>query len=190
MAVGHADQRLPAVERHDVGLIVVGPVADVIATLGGEVIERVPGLLQAGAEPAARPRAGRLLDGRERVLDDARLFARRRRVEAAGIAFAMAHPFPAPLVAFLDDRGVLGAKLAVERDRGADAVAVEHLHQAEHADPVAVVARRPGRNVGHRHAGAAGAGRHFLVEARKTRCSVSPTARHGRRSAISAAGDG
>src|SRR4029077_17713194 len=108
------------------------------------MVERVPGLLQAGAEPAARPRAGRLFDGRERILDDARLFARRRRVEAARIAFAMAHPFPAPFVAFLDDGGVLGAKRAVERDGGAHAVSFEHLHQAEYADPVAVVARRPG----------------------------------------------
>src|SRR4029077_3891153 len=95
VAIGHADQRFAAVERHDVGLIVVGPVADVIASFGGEVIERVPGLLQAGAEPAARPRAGRLLDGRKRTLDDARLFAGRRGVEAARIAFAMPHPFPA-----------------------------------------------------------------------------------------------
>ena len=49
--------------------------------------------------------------------------------------------------------GMLGAEVAVERHRAADAVAVEHLHQAEHADAVAVVARRPGRHVGHRRAG-------------------------------------
>ena len=54
------------------------------------------------------------------------------------------------------------AQIAVERHRAADAVALQHLHEAEHADPVAVVARAPGRDVGRRRAGTAGAGRHLL----------------------------
>src|SRR5260221_1928831 len=38
------------------------------------------------------------------------------------------------------------------------------LHEAEHSHAVAVVARRPRRDVGHRRAGASGAGRHLLRE--------------------------
>jgi len=70
----------------------------------------------------------------------------------------MAHPFPTALLAFGDELRMLSANLAVEGDGGADAMAIEHLHQAEHADPIAVIARRPGRNIRHRRAGAAGAG--------------------------------
>src|SRR5712691_5123483 len=97
VAVGHRDQPAAALEAHDIGLVVVGPVADIFRALGREQIKRVPGLLQPGAEPAYRPRAGRLLDGRERAADDARLLAGRRLVEPAGIALAMPHPFPAQL---------------------------------------------------------------------------------------------
>src|SRR5579863_623000 len=99
VAIGHAHQRPPTIERHEVGLVVVGPVADVIAILAGEEIERVPSLLQAGAEPAGRARTRRPRDGRKSVLDNARLVTRRRGVEPPRIAFAMTHPFPLPLVA-------------------------------------------------------------------------------------------
>jgi len=67
----------------------------------------------------------------------------------------MAHPFPVQLVTFLDDRRVLGTQLTVERDRGADAITIENLHETEDTDPVAIVARRPGRHVRHRTAAAA-----------------------------------
>src|SRR5258707_379047 len=77
-----------------------------------------------------------------------RLLAGRRLVEAARVALAVPHPLPAELVALIDDLRMVHAEIAVERDGGAVAMTLEHLHQAEHADPVAVIARRPGRNVG------------------------------------------
>ena len=72
-------------------------------TLGSEEVERVPGLLQAGTQPASRPRAGNPSDGRKAAPDDQRFLARRRLIEAAGIGFIVPHPLPATLIAFLDD---------------------------------------------------------------------------------------
>src|SRR3977135_3107011 len=60
VAIGHRGEAAAAIEAHRIGLVVVGPVADIIATLGGKQIERVPGLLQTGAQPAGRTRAARL----------------------------------------------------------------------------------------------------------------------------------
>ena len=42
-----------------------------------------------------------------------------------------------------DDLAVLDAHIAIERHRGANAVAIERLHEPEYPDSVAVVARRP-----------------------------------------------
>ena len=164
LRIRHGHHLPPARERHRIGLIVIDPIADIFATLRRQEVERVPGLLQAGAEPTDRPRPGRFRDGGQGAGDDAGLLAGRRLVQPARVALVVAHPFPPAPVALLDDGRMLGAQLAVERDRGADAVAVEHLHQPEHADPVAVVAHRPGRNVGDRRAAAARGRRHLLGE--------------------------
>src|SRR5262245_49671748 len=61
----------------------------------------------------------------------------------------MPHPFPMPLLAFLDDFRMMDADIAVERDGGAHAVAIEHFHQSEHPNAVTVVAHRPDRNIGN-----------------------------------------
>ena len=164
LAVGHGNQPLAAVERHQRGLVVMHPIGHVFAAIGGEQIDRVPGLLQAGAEPADRTLPRSFLDGRERAMDDASLFVGRHLVEPARVGLVVAHPLPAKLVAFLDDRRMLHAQIAVERHRGADAVTLQHLHQAENADAVAVVADRPGRHIGDRRAGSPGRGRHFLLQ--------------------------
>src|SRR5262249_41932902 len=153
-----------AVEAHDVRLVVVGPVADIFAAFRRQEVEGVPGLLQARAQPADRPPTGGVRDRRQRARDDRLFLARRRFVEAARIAFAMTHPLPPALSARSDDLGMVGAEIAVERDGAAHAVAVEHLHEAEHAHAVAVVARRPRRDIGHRRAGTAGTGRPLLPE--------------------------
>ena len=51
--VGQRDNRLVrGLQRHR--LVVEHPVADIFDAGGGEMIERVEGLRQAGAEPAAR----------------------------------------------------------------------------------------------------------------------------------------
>src|SRR5262245_3312998 len=99
VAVRHGNEAPPAIEAHDIGLVVIGPIADVFAALRSQEIERAPGLLQARAEPSCRPHTGRLGDGRERALDDAGLFARRRLVEPARVALATAHPLPAARLA-------------------------------------------------------------------------------------------
>ena len=143
VAVGHRDEPSAAVEAHDVGLVVVGPVADVFAAFRRQEVEGVPGLLQARAQPADRPRTGGVRNGRQRAPNDRLFLPRRRFVEAAGVAFAVTHPLPAALSTFVDDLGMIGAEVAVERDGGADAVAIERFHQAKDADPIAIVARRP-----------------------------------------------
>jgi hypothetical protein len=76
----------------------------------------------------------------------------------------MPHPLPLPLVAFLYDLGMFSAKLAVERNGGTNAVAVECFHQPEHPDAIAVITRRPSRDIRHRRAAASCGGRHFFIE--------------------------
>ena len=164
LRIRHGDEPPPVLERHHIGLIVIDPVADIFAALRRQQVERVPGLLQAGAQPADRPGPGGGLDGGKGARDDAGFLARRRLVEPARIALVVAHPLPAAPVALLDDGGMPGAQLAVERDRGADPVAVEHLHQPEYPDPVAIVAHRPSRHVRHRRTAAARRRRHLLGE--------------------------
>src|SRR5262249_51708249 len=135
-------------ERHRVGLIVVGtPICDIFATCLHQEIERVPSLLQSRAQPADRTCAAHSCDGIERVADDRGLLFDWHFVEAAGVALVVAHPFPATLLAFLDDFRMVDADIAVERDGRAHAVTVENLHQPEHADAVAVVTHGPDRDV-------------------------------------------
>src|SRR5262249_11697518 len=141
-----------------VRLVVVAPVADIFAALRREQIERIPGLLQTGAQPPLGRSAGCARNGLEGPLDDLRLLAGRSFVEAARVALVMPHPLPAALVTLLDDDRMVLAKVAVERDRAADAVAVEHLHQAPHADAVAVVAVGPHHHIGGLAAGAVAPG--------------------------------
>src|SRR6266581_3474474 len=161
-AVGHGHELPSAPELHNVRLIVVHPVADVLAAFGGEKFERVPGFLQSRAEPADRSRAGRFRDRVERAADGAALLARPQVVQAPRVALVMPHELPFARLAFLDDLGMLRAEIAVQRHRAAHTVAVEHLHQAEYAHAVAVIARGPRRHVGRLHARAARARRYAL----------------------------
>jgi hypothetical protein len=62
--IWNGDEGLAA-HVHHVGLVVVDPVGDVDAALVGQVIKRVPGFLQAGAEPADRALAGGAADAIE-----------------------------------------------------------------------------------------------------------------------------
>src|SRR5262249_19881252 len=133
---------------HRVGLIVVGaPICDIFATCLRQEIERVPSLLQSRAQPADRTRAAHARDGIERVADDRGLLFGWHFVEAAGVAPIVSQPFPATLLAFLDAFRMVDADIAIERGGRAHAVAVENLHQPEHADAVAVVAHGPDRDV-------------------------------------------
>src|SRR5882762_6136363 len=156
-AVGHGHEPPSALQLHHIGLIVVHPVAHVLAAFGGEKFECVPGFLQSGPEPADRSRAGRFRDRVERAADGAALLARPQLVQAPRVALVVAHELPFARLAFLDDLRVLRAEVAVQRDSAAHAVAVEHFHQAKDAHAVAVIARRPRRHVGRLRARAAGA---------------------------------
>src|SRR6516164_7436622 len=54
MTVWHRENPAATIQCHDIRLIVVGPVTDILASFYSKKIECVPGLLQAGAEPAGR----------------------------------------------------------------------------------------------------------------------------------------
>src|SRR5262249_17643499 len=83
----------------------------------------------------------------ERVWDDLGLLCDWHFVEAAGVALVVSHPFPATLLAFLDDFRMVDTDIAVERGGCAHAVTGENLHQPEHTDAVAVVTHGPDRDV-------------------------------------------
>src|SRR6266849_5363814 len=149
LRIGHREDAPAAVQVHDIGLVVVAPVALIDAALRRQKVERVPGLLQSGAQPALDGRARRARDRLEGALDDLRLLAGRRLVEPARVALVVAHPLPFALVALLDDDRMGVAQQAVERHGAADLVAIEHVHQAPDADAVAVIAIRPHHHVGY-----------------------------------------
>src|SRR6266571_899645 len=161
-AVGHGHEPPSALELHHIRLIVVHPVADVLAAFGGEKFERVPGFLQPRAQPAGRPRAGRFRDRVERAADGAALLARPQLVEPPRVALVVPHELPVARLALVDDLGVLRAQVAVQSRRAAHAVAVEHFHEAKDAHAVAVIARGPCGHVGRLHARAARARRYAL----------------------------
>jgi hypothetical protein len=110
LRIGHRDQAAAAVEMHDVGLVVVAPVAHISAAFSSQQIERLPGFLQPRTEPALRPGPGGTFDGREGAFDDLDLLTGRRLIQPAGVAFIVAHPFPFALVALLDDDGMVVAQ--------------------------------------------------------------------------------
>src|SRR5262245_16609023 len=72
----------------------------------------------------------------------------------------MPHKLPAELERVLNHLGIVVAYLAVEGGSATHTVPCHHLHEAEDADAVAIVARRPVDDVGC-FAGAAG---HGLVQ--------------------------
>src|SRR5438132_1604329 len=99
-------------------------------------------------------------------MDHAGLVARRQLIEPTRVALVVAHPFPVPAVALHDNVRMLETDFAVQRHGCTDAVAVEHLHQPEDADAVAVVAHRPLRYVGNGRTATARARRTAVVGAR------------------------
>ena len=119
--IGHRDHRA-LLHLHRIGLLVVHPVADVFDAVLGKDIERAHGLAQRRAEPAARRLADALGDGRHRFLDQRALLGLRLLVDQDGIGDAVPHPFPAELLALLDDARIFAANVGVERHRAAHAV--------------------------------------------------------------------
>src|ERR1700730_2863300 len=125
VAVGQRYYRFAVAQRHGVGLVIVGaPVRNILAARRNEVIERIPGLLQSGAEPTYGPLSAPPRGGIERSADDLSLILRLHFIEADGIAPVMAHPFPAPLLTLLDDLGMMHADMAVEAEGGGECISV------------------------------------------------------------------
>ena len=132
-----------AADVEQIRLIVVDPVADVADPRFGEVIERVPGLGQAGAEPADRALARRSLDAVDRCPDSVALLLRIHFGQPQRVGLVMADQLPAEPQGLLDDLRVMIADLAVERGAGADAVSRQDFHDPPDADSIAIVAHRP-----------------------------------------------
>ena len=145
--IGDRDQRA-GFDVHRIGLLVIDPVADIFDAVPGEDVGRVEALAQRRAEPALRCGSGAFRDGGDDVADQPALLVLRLVVEQHRVGAAMPHPFPAEIVAGLDDAGVLAADLGVEGDRALDSVALHHLHHAPDADPHPEIAPRIVQHVG------------------------------------------
>src|SRR3954451_19952655 len=134
---------------HRVWLIVVVPVAAIDHSLLGEDVERVVGLDQSGAEPAARPLAGRLLDRLQDAADGVALLFGIEAGEVRRVGGAVAHKLPAALLHFLDRLGMDFADLRVQGDGGFDAGVVEYVGHAPQPDAHPVFPPGVVENVGH-----------------------------------------
>src|SRR4029079_16636730 len=64
-------------------------------------------------------------------------------------ALIVPHPFPPALFALFDNFRMVETDVAVQRDSCANPIAIENFHDPEHADPVAIVTDRPGRDIGN-----------------------------------------
>ena len=141
--VGQRDQ-LPVGGADGGGLVVEHPVADVFHAGAGEQFRRLQGLGQAGAEPAERALAGEALDDVHGAMDHLALVV----VLVHGhLVIGMAHEFPALAPRLLGDAGIVLADPRIDRERRLDAVLLEQIEEAPHADPHAVFVPRPMRDV-------------------------------------------
>src|SRR6516162_3905042 len=86
-------------------------------------------------------------------------FLRAQSVEPYAVGPVVAEDLPAELDRRPDDLRVVVADVAVQCRAGADAVLAQHIHQPPDADPIAIVALRPGayrRRIARRGAGLTG----------------------------------
>src|SRR6266849_6163066 len=147
--VGIGDRHEPlAADIHQIGLVVIDPIGDIETALFDQVVERVPGLGEPRPEPADRLLAAQRGDLGEGPGDRLAFFLRLHLIEPARIGLVMAEDLPAELDRGLHDLRVMVANVAVEVRAGADAALLQHLHNPPDADPVAVVALRPGAHRG------------------------------------------
>ena len=111
----------PLLHPHRRRLLVVAPVADILESLGGQMIRRVERLAQTRTEPTLRRLAGGLGNDFFDVVNDVALFFRRIVEHRDAVGHAVAEPFPFALVAFFDDRRMMLAHLGVQEHAGANA---------------------------------------------------------------------
>src|SRR5215510_11225737 len=115
VAVGNREH-FSRFDLHLIGLVVVVPVAAILHAFFGENVERVVGLYQPGAEPAARPLPGRLLDRLQDRANGLALLLRGKAGERVRVGETVAHELPAALLHFLDRLGEDFANLRIQRD--------------------------------------------------------------------------
>ena len=125
-------------ERH----VVVDPVADIVQPCFCQQAGRGHRFGFRGRQPAAYGLAAGLSQDGERV-GDQRLFLVDRQAGVVQVVHvqAVGNDLPAALCAFPDERRVADGHCCIDRDRCADLVPFQGLHDAEDADAVAVVAQ-------------------------------------------------
>src|SRR5690606_26747676 len=97
-----------------------------------------------GAEPAGDVAAGRFPHGLERSADlRAFIFLAQAAGKQARDGLAMGSDLPVPAAAFVDHYAAFASAVGVHRRGRPHAVAIEGVHDAEHADAVAVLAVGP-----------------------------------------------
>ena len=87
------------------------------------------------------------------VLDQPRFLVFGLAVDQGGIVVAVAHPFPAELLAALDDARIVAAHVGVQRDGALDTVLLHHVHHSPDTDAHTVVAPRIVQHVGDKACG-------------------------------------
>ena len=140
---------LAGLRRHPVGLLVIAPVADIANAFGGEQVRGVRRLLEIGAGPADRARAGRPLDRRDRGADIVALLVfGHADMDDAPARQPVRDELGAALLALLDERRIVVGHRLVEREGRRDAVFVQHGENAKNPDPVAVFVVAPAADIG------------------------------------------
>src|SRR5258708_1826932 len=141
--VRQRDER-PVRSRDFSGLVVVDPVADVLDAGCSEVLGRVVGLGEPRPQPPDRPLADELLDRVERVQDHRLLvfFAVDR-----SLLVAVAHKFPAGVLARLRDARIVNTHARVDRHVRPDFQALVERVKAPEAHAHAVLVPAPVRHV-------------------------------------------
>src|SRR5205085_5692893 len=130
----------------------------------GEVVERMPRLLETGAEPACHLASGRSANALQRRAHHFALRAFGQPVQAPHVRLAVPHEFPAEALGFVDYFRMRVADLAIQGHGAANAVLRHNLHQSPDADAVAVIARRPREDVRNQPARTARPVGHSLIE--------------------------
>ena len=128
---------------HQVGLVIVDPVRHVIHTRFGQHFERVPGLGQTGAKPAARALATEFLQFVQRLRDDLALLLWGQSGQPHAVGQVVPHQFPIELEGILEDLRMVVTNVGVDGGRCPHAIFFEHVHHTEDADTVAVIALAP-----------------------------------------------
>src|SRR6202007_2576664 len=127
-------------------LVVIDPVADIFHTGAGEDFRGFERLGQPRTKPAQRTLAAEALENRKRALDHRLLI---RFGMDRPLLVGMTHEFPGVGTRLFGDARIVLADASVDRERRANAQALEQLEEAPHADAHAVFVPAPVSPVGH-----------------------------------------